>query len=102
MFEDILDKIIIAIVSGAILALLTYLVRTVRATYTMLQKHEKILFGDSDIQEWEGIVKIAIANRKYTIADRRAFIALVSTLCKTNTIILDDDLRDAIDTLKKE
>lgn len=93
---------IIGIIGTLITSLLLYLVREVRRLVHLIERHEKVLFGDSDIQEWEGLVKICISNRKYAIDDRRAFIYLVSILCKNNIITMDDELMEALDKLKRD
>lgn len=93
---------IIGIIGTLITSLLLYLVREVRRLVHLIERHEKVLFGDSDIQDWDGLVKICLANRKYATDDRRAFIYLISILCKNKLITMDDELTDALDKLKRD
>lgn len=102
MVEISIGTIITGIAIAIIIALLTYLTKEIRRLINLIQRHEKVLFGDIDIQDWDGLIKICLSNKKYSISDRRAFIALVSILCKNKVIEMDDELRDSIETLKKE
>ncbi len=101
-FDINLGSIIIGIVGTAVTGVLTYLVREVRRLIRLIERHEKVLFGDSDIEEWEGLVKLTLANKRYSINDRRAFIYLISILCRNKTIEMDGELEEALDHLKRD
>lgn len=100
-FDLNLGSIIVGVVGAAITATLTYLVREVRRLIRLIERHEKVLFGDTDIQDWDGVVNICLANRRYSVNDRRAFIYLISILCKNKTLEMDSELSDALEQLKK-
>lgn len=97
-----LGNLIIGVVGTAITAALTYLVRETRRLVRLIERHEKVLFGDQDIEDWEGLVKLALANRRYSINDRRAFIYLISILCRNKVIEMDKELEEALEHLKRD
>jgi len=97
-----LENIIIGVVGSAITLTLTYLVREVRRLIHLIERHEKVLFGDTDIKDWNGVVNICLANRRYSMNDRRAFIYLISILCRNKTIEMDSELSEALEHLKKD
>lgn len=100
--DDFLYKILVTIVGFLIVSLLTYLSINVRKVIKLIERHEKVLYGDSDITDWSGLVKISLKNREYSINDRRAFILLVQILCRNKIIDLDPELKELLDILKKE
>lgn len=95
-FLPILNGIIV----GLSVPLLIYLIKSILNVNRLLKRHEKILFGDDDIKAWEGIVEITLANRKYTINDRRALIELINMLTKNKIIEIDEDYKKTLDILK--
>jgi len=100
MIEINLSSLVTGIVGTAITSVLVYLVRETRRLIRLIERHEKILFGDTDIEDWDGIVKMCLSNRKYMNNDRRAFIYLISILCKNKTIEMDSELSEALEALK--
>jgi hypothetical protein len=108
-YDISLGSLIVGVVGTLLSAFILYLSRKVSTVIELIHTHdenlrkfERILFGDPDIQEWEGLVKISLANKKYSINDRRAFIILISKLCKNKALEMDNELTEAIDLLKKE
>lgn len=101
-FEISLGSMIVGIIGTLLSALIIYLTREVRRLVRLIERHEKVLFGDPDIEDWNGLVKMCLASKKYSINDRRAFIALISILCRNKTIELDGELTESIEILKKE
>lgn len=97
-----IESIIIGVTGAGIVAVLGWLVKEVRALIKLIKRHEKVLFGDEDISDWDGLVKICLANKKYSINDRRAFIALISILHRNKVIDVDSELQESIDILKRE
>jgi len=98
--DDYLIKIAAGVTTTVAISLLYYIGNRVNRISKLLDKHEKVLFGDADIEEWQGVVKITISNRKYTLSDRKALIELINILKSNGTIELTEDLRDAINQLK--
>jgi len=100
--DDFLIKIAAGVTTTMAIALLYYIGNKVGHISKLLEKHERILFGDSDINAWEGIAKITIANQKYIVSDRRAFIELVSILHRNNIIEINEELKEILDTIKQQ
>lgn len=100
ILDDVVWKIIVSVVGTLLVAAIIYMVREVRKLVKLIERHEKILFGDQDISSWEGIVKIALDNRKYSVNDRRAFIELIRILNKNKVIDLNDEFHTTIEILK--
>jgi hypothetical protein len=103
---DIMDdgvwKIAVTIVGSLLVAALLYLARVVNRFVKLIERHEKVLYGDQDIADWVGLVKISLNNREYSITSRRVLILLVSILCRNKTIELDPELKELLDLLKKD
>lgn len=78
-----------------------YIVKRIHRISELSEKHERILFGEENKEMWEGLVTICLANRKYSINDRKAFISLISILNKNGVVVIDDEFKDAIEPLKK-
>jgi hypothetical protein len=102
IIDDFTLKIIIAVAASLITAAILYLARVVNKLVKLIERHEKILYGDPDITDWPGLVKISLNQREYGINDRRAFILLVQILCRNKTIELDGELKEILDIIKKE
>lgn len=101
-FDINLGSIIIGVVGTAISLILAYLVRETRKLIKLIERHEKVLYGDPDIQDWDGLVKVALSNKRYSINERRAFIYLISILCRNKVIEMDKELEETLDQLKKD
>ena len=97
-----MESIIVGITGAIIIAVLGWLVKETRTLIKLIKRHEKVLFGDEDISDWDGLVNICLANKKYSINDRRAFIALISILHRNKIIDFDSELQESIDILKRE
>lgn len=95
-------SLVIGIIGTLLTGLIIYLVKEVRELVSLIERHEKVLFGDPDIEDWVGLVKLCLSNKKYAINDRRAFIALVAILCRNKQIELDEELKESLSLLKKE
>ena len=96
-----ISPIVYPVAVFCITSLLGYIAYTVNRMRLLLEKHERVLFGDKEIQLFEGIVPICIANSKYCIADRKVIIALITKLCEHGVIDIDSEMREALEELKK-
>lgn len=101
-FDISLGSLIVGVIGTLLTTLIIYLIREVRILVRLIKRHEKVLFGDPDIEDWNGLVKMCLASKKYSINDRRAFIALISILCRNKIIELDGELTESMELLKKE
>lgn len=95
--DEVTAKILVWVITG-VLSFIAYHVWRIKR---LIEKHERVLFGDKETETFEGIVTICLSNRKYSITDRKAFIALITTLCKHGVITVDDEFKEAIESLKK-
>ena len=106
MTFDIMDdgvwKIVVTVVGSLLVTSILWVVRELRRLIKLIERHEKVLFGDTDISDWVGLVKISLSNRQYSIIERKALVLLIQILCRNKTIELDSDLKDVLELLKKE
>lgn len=87
------DNIISPVLSTIILAVLGYFIKTnrdvIKITKEIMESHDKynrILFGEKDIEEWEGVIAMLFEVKKCTKDNKRALRIILNKLIENNLI----------------
>lgn len=65
-----------------------------------LTKFSRLLYGEKDIEEWEGLIRMCVNTKRGEIQTKQGLVSLMKFLIREKIIIPDDDLKDTIDKLK--
>lgn len=95
-----LYPLLLSLSGTAITTGLGYVIYLVRRIDTTLERHERVLFGDANVSEWEGLVRTSVNIKKHEMINRESFLALVQILISSGVINPDDDVKQMIDNIK--
>ncbi len=99
---DILGNVIAPVVVSLTVGVLYYVASTVRKWSKVQEKHNRILFGEDELSEWNGIVPIVIENKRVNIENRRAMLMLVNVLISEGVIKTSKNVEEIVCILSKE
>jgi hypothetical protein len=99
--DEILYRIVFPVIATCLGGLVVYMARKYNGLVAMIEKQNRTLYGD-DNSEWIGLSKLVQQLKKLEEHDRRALIALVSILARTNTIVPDKELDVAFSKVRDE